>query len=1702
MNYKNALALLLSFLFILSCGASASANHDRDSLMQFLPQRMTEEVFSIAVPTVDGKHPSQFQFAIADATEVQVSAWLKGEFFALQGLFTAPPVSNSKGDMFANVQEALNNAKSAINEVRRIGNFVSQFNGQSLVKLPVGLQKVMPDGTQFTAAIKKITLYPTHAELTIFAEVKTPDMERSLYFGAPDLKFTRRGGISIGSIGLLGAFEIPIMNEKGYLLFKGAEIEDNNFEEGVGTYAAFDCDGLRDFNLDLNLAFSRDVIRPAYENVPLDSMGIPDSTLMNGRVIAEIGFSATNGLNDILVDINIPSPFYHPEHPKVIWEVQDVIFDFSSTQHSEEVVFPIADHDPGLPEDMLGNWKGVFIRQFSVKLPDGLFSGGNGETTPQLIEAYDLVIDRSGFSGYVEITPVLNLDQGNADGWGYSIDWTKIHVYRNSLVGMEFRGLVDVPLLRNDESEEEPVADSLRTIRYHAAFDVLNQEYGFTIASNEERVYESGMLKATITLSPASQLSINYSNDDGFEIIAELHGSISVDAPLGANEDGTGRRLSIPEFTFQDFVIGNREPYIHHAGVWSLDEIAVDFGGFDLTISDVGLVSEVGVPRNVNMQFMGSMNLGANNTDISAVGGFRLQGEVEDGPDGKQNWKFKKVKMDALFVDYESPAVAFKGHIVFFENDAQFGGGFQGKMKLELKKLSEIGDVGIEAMALFGAVDGYRYFFVDVMAKFPPSMLTLAGIDIRGLGGGVYVNMRQQSIQQNFLGAQVGDILPEYPIDAPISNPSCACDVPPLPVCIDISTEDEEEYLTFLNMCEAICAGYSVADVVPCQIVPATEYELALRDHLGESLSGIQYVPDAGIKIGINFGVVLATTGDEEKFNANLVLNMEFNDGGSVNRVRLSGYANAMGPISWSGPSCEGVSMKFEMEYVGGSNTESGNGRFTAQAMVFVNTGRIEGANPPIPAVAAITDCSPLLYAGGVDMLFSKDNWYVWLGVPNNNPEDMNNRPPFPHYPIALELTGPGLIVSGYLNIGTQLPPFPGLPSNVAALSEFSNNLLLDEATRASGRGFAFGMRIQADGGFNIGIVSSDFHIDAGFDLMMQKYTNAYCTNTGSNLGVNGWYAAGQGWVYLDILVKVLGFEVLDAAIAAVIQVKGPNPTYVRGTIAGRYSVMGGLKTGKFNNSFHKGEECEVEGGGDLVLDYTIIGGIIPIDMAGGVFVQTQPNISFNYPVGKVVSIDEGNGPQNFVVIIDEFEIKLNGETPVDGELVLSENGYSADFFPAEMLAGESNYVIFATASLYPCTENGTPNGGPMDTDVKTISFTTGEGIEYIPLSNIKEAWPANGQFNYYQDESIDNYFQLASGQDYLLQNTETNLVVKLSNDEVEAEVSATYDTQVNKISFDLPPLTPGGAYKLELFPAIEGEILENQRLLEMYFRTSKYGTFEEKMNNVVIGDLQPGSTKTALVSNLQEPFGKEEIIGIDGLPQPMSIAADLNNTDWWDQFSNIPGLGNMYGSFGCSFDVTSLNYPIGNGANRQDLGRIPTKAVAIIQNSEQFFEITEDNYQEMNSSSNDNLLETNSITIEIEYYVHRIVMNDYRELTDLAQTLPIIEEINNLMFQSCLVNDGDTSGDDPSEVVIDNLLAYYNSTSCYKKFYKLREQDTDYCERDPDRPSVFPLVFPFVRKRLSPIGTETSIYPIVIKYNYPDGTSANFTHNLQFPNI
>lgn len=1622
-----SLVRILWLLVMAFYSSFLQAGSGKDSLSVLQPLS-APLVHSIYAPLIDGSHPSQYQFAISNPSEEQFQAWLKGDFIPLQGLFTTDDMGGGIAAMFSNTREAISEARAAIAKVQEIGSFISQFDGQSLVELPVGMQKMKEDGTGFIIAINSITLYPTHAELTVYAEAKTADMEEPIILGAPDIKFTRRGGITLGSLGLLGKKTIPVFSNKAYLEFQGARIVDNNFVEDEGTYVSFNCDGLQKFNIDLEILFDRSVIMPA-------------DTSREDSVRAELEVFSKEGLNDILLDATIHEPFVHPSKPDVIWTVEDVVFDFSETLHSSSVEFPVAEYTPDIvlqDPQMQAMWKGIYIGELSVELPEDFIGTDSSAININDITIQDVVIDDTGFTGIVKLEPVLDLNQGDMDGWGFSIDSLMFHVYQNQLAEFAFDGLVNIPLF--NESDDGS-AEEVNSIRYAADFDIMDDTYHFRISEVEERELHSKMLKATVTLSPASHLDIIYSKTDGFDVSATLTGVLDVDAPLSENEDS---RIGIPSIEFNNLVLANQQPFVQNVGTWNIDSLEISLKAFTLTVKDVAMVSYPDQPDRVDVQFISRVSLGSENTALMAEGGFRIKGKIEVLENNKQNWKYDGFKMDMLHVELETESFAFTGEIIFFDdlvdpiNNVNWGTGFQGKAHLQLKKL---GELEVEAMALFGSVDSteynaaYRYFFVDVMTRIPEGMLTVGMVDIRGLGGGLYVNMRQEGIEQDFAGAAEDEQLPTY-----------------------VNNGDEAQL---------------------------TAYEQAIIAKLGQSLSGIRYVPDPSVKLGINVAVVLTTAGQEETFNANVVLNVQFNHNGGFDHIRLAGYANIMAPISWSGPACTGVSIKFQMEYVSGDESDSGGGEFSATAFVFVNIEDIikgskeltPGANEEnggLPEFYAGSDCTSLHYAGGVDIFLSNDDWWINIGVPNreNDPSV-----PFPYYPIGLEVTQLGLEITTYLDIGTNIPPFPGLPANVAELTGLGN-LLADEQARATGNGFAFGARLLVDSDINVfGIVSGDMHLDVGFDIMLQRYNDAICVNNGNKpLGINGWYAAGQAWAYVEGEVKVLGFSVLQAALAAAIQIKGPSPFYGRGAIAGRYRVLGGLAKGDFRLPLEFGKQCLLEGGEEPALEYNLIGGILPIDGANTTPVNTDIVIDFNYPVGEVVELNNNDGePTNYIIVLDQFEVQVDGQS-VEGDLIMSEDGYYAEFLLEEMLEGETAHVILATATLYECDENGNPISGAIDTDVETINFITATALDYIPTDNIVNAWPANGQFNYYQGESVPNMLTFKSGQDDLMIIPEDAWpLIRLSNSEETHETSFSYDANANQINYDLPALTLGGAYKAELgFEDDRGFTV----LLEYYFRVSSYNTFSEKITSINLGNMTVASKGyKAEIEGLLEPFGREELVGLEWMQQGgLKLEADLLNTEWMGRFYAMDGDAdyNLYNESDleeCG-DPTILNYSLAEGLPRRAISFLPIEGVGFTQVSD--YKVTADNYTAIHIVSTQ--LGWNVNDVYVNYYIPYIVKRDYDFLKAASYIIPSpqgMSDVHNVLQNQI-------PGGDSAPVTSNDF--------CLNKF---NEEIVDY-ETDTVR---------YV-SRLQDEDFEPSSgmnYPVKFMYSFPNTTEEIVSRNLQY---
>ena len=69
----------------------------------------------------------------------------------------------------------------------------------------------------------------------------------------------------------------------------------------------------------------------------------------------------------------------------------------------------------------------------------------------------------------------------------------------------------------------------------------------------------------------------------------------------------------------------------------------------------------------------------------------------------------------------------------------------------------------------------------------------------------------------------------------------------------------------------------------------------------------------------------------------------------------------------------------------------------------------------------------------------------------------------------------------------------------------------------AGGRGLAFGASLQLNtGDLRFLIFYANFAAGLGFDVMLKDYGDSHCEGRSERIGVNGWYAHGQAYAYLQ----------------------------------------------------------------------------------------------------------------------------------------------------------------------------------------------------------------------------------------------------------------------------------------------------------------------------------------------------------------------------------------------------------------------------------------------------------------------------------------------------------------------------------------------------------------------------------------------------------
>lgn len=765
----------------------------------------------------------------------------------------------------------------------------------------------------------------------------------------------------------------------------------------------------------------------------------------------------------------------------------------------------------------------------------------------------------------------------------------------------------------------------------------------------------------------------------------------------------------------------------------------------------------------------------------------------------------------------------------------------------------------------------------------------------------------------------------------------------------------------------------------------------------GVSLSGITYLPDNSIHLGIMATVVIGTHPSAKPFNADCTFYIEFKSGGGINKIGFQGDAYFMCSVTErNNPS---IYAQVNLEY------DFTNDEFNGLIAAYVNVqGIIKGTGENNKA-------------GEARIFFGKDDWYIYVGTPDDR--------------IGLEFIG--LVkTTSYFMVGTQIPGFPGLPDKVA--NYFPNvdfDFMRDLNELGDGRGFAFGASIEIDKSFDKGPFYASFALIAGFDIMLKDYgEGAHCEGSSEPIGVNGWYAAGQMYAYLHgkMGIKVNlrfykgSFDIFDISVGVVLQARLPNPSWMRGNIKGDYNILNGLVKGKCNFDFEVGEKCNIVGTSSLG-GIEVIADVTPANSSIDVDVFTSPQVAFNYAVNQPFTIKDVEGNQR------TFRIKLNHFNFVhDGILINGTKTWNPDndllvFESHDILPGEAT-IEYSVKVTFEEKKNGAwlalKENNEVVEEVVSGSFLTGPAPDYIPENNIEYSYPLAGQVNFHKDEHSTGYIQLKQGQAYLFEDPDIwDFKAKMVYDDIEKMSDLEYDANSKLVSYNIPSgLQNSTIYYVKLVRvpattnkgkfsnmnvvsenvALEGEsnmeinrkdlegnieTYEENLLYETHIRTSKYATFSAKIDAMsydqgwvtpVVEDYQ-GVYNIGLNLTADELFDHYEISGVstdnlnvEPLVQPV---AGLNS--FWYNNTVKPAI----------YDKLPLGGSINvNWRTGEQYGIPPAKAIIPI-----FWYDLPNKLTETNISTNSFSYGSTSFTLV--YRLPFIVFRDHENISSQAANVP-----------------------------------------------------------------------------------------------------------------
>jgi hypothetical protein len=600
--------------------------------------------------------------------------------------------------------------------VKAADRFVNKLDSSYVLDLPVGIvANDKKDAEKYAIIISEMKLRNGMAFLTAYMAFTVPGTTKKIAFKGTDIPFSFSGGIQgVATLELVSDVDINLTQTMN-LILKG----------GGNTVVKCDCFGFREMDIVADVLFDSTMFIP--EN--------PDGSLKSEAL--RTSFHTTiSDWNNLMVDVSL-EPFQLQGLRGVGFSITNAVLDLSDFRNPVNIQIPTQYQQDYIIDGSPNMWQGLYIQDAQIRLPrqfkkradaetqsdvspsesgDTIFVSDSVSTGRLTFYAQNLFIDGRGFTGTVGSSGLMTLDEGDLGGWAYSLDNFAIEIQSNHLVSAGFSGKISVPQFTEN------------TVFNYDAVIGMNDSYSFNVGMAD--VIEMDMWAARMQIASNSMLSIAVTDSDFLPSLL-LNGVLTVNAPVD-EEDSTSTKLAIAKVPFQGMKIQTIKPY------FSVDYIS--FGTSQNMFAQFPVsITEVGFEQN-NKRF--GLRIGAivnfvNETDggYGGNGVFTVWGKQENN-----TWKYDGVEVERIAVDISKPgAYELAGEVLFMRGDPIYGNGFKGTLA------ADFAGFGMDATALFGNVDGYRYWFADALVTMQTG-IPAGPISVFGFGGGAYYHMKQAGI--------------------------------------------------------------------------------------------------------------------------------------------------------------------------------------------------------------------------------------------------------------------------------------------------------------------------------------------------------------------------------------------------------------------------------------------------------------------------------------------------------------------------------------------------------------------------------------------------------------------------------------------------------------------------------------------------------------------------------------------------------------------------------------------------------------------------------------------------------------------------------------------------------------------------------------------------------------------------------------------